>query len=208
MSEPDTTKKYSKIQLRRRNEIADRAISCFAEHGYAETSLRDIAAAAEMNLGRLHYYFDSKADLVVFAIRQYKMRFVEQLTEAIRAKAEKSESIGAVVEVLMESLADAGKAHRVWYDMRTQALFNPAMQPAIAEIQAELEDATKALFVKFCRDADDEVVHTAFLLLDAIFFDALRHSFNGARPNPDLYRARFETTLDTLLAPANIGHSS
>lgn len=161
-----------------------------------------------MNLGRLHYYFDSKADLVVFAIRQYKMDFVERLTEAIRVKAEKSESIGAVVNVLMESLADAGKAHRVWYDMRTQALFNPSMQPAISEIQAELENATKALLEKFRPDADDEAVHTAFLLLDAIFFDALRHSFNGVRPDPALYRARFETTLDTLLAPSNIGQLS
>ena len=64
---------------KRRIELSDHAIHCFAEQGYAETSLRDIAAAAGINLGRLHYYFGSKTDLVTFAIRRYKSSYITNL---------------------------------------------------------------------------------------------------------------------------------
>jgi AcrR family transcriptional regulator len=45
--------------------ILDAAEHLFAEHGYAATSLRQLTAAARVNLAAVHYHFGSKEELVV-----------------------------------------------------------------------------------------------------------------------------------------------
>ena len=51
--------------------LLDAAEALFAEHGFADTSLRAITARAEANLAAVHYHFGSKDELVraVFARR-------------------------------------------------------------------------------------------------------------------------------------------
>ena len=51
--------------------LLDAAETLFAEHGFADTSLRAITAQAEANLAAVHYHFGSKDELVraVFARR-------------------------------------------------------------------------------------------------------------------------------------------
>jgi AcrR family transcriptional regulator len=49
---------------RTRQTILDRALSLFAEHGYAHTTLEDIAEAAEVSTGTLFAYFPSKEEIL------------------------------------------------------------------------------------------------------------------------------------------------
>ncbi len=48
-----------------RTRIVDAAATLFVDRGYAETSLRDIAAVVDMKAGSLYYHFASKDDLLV-----------------------------------------------------------------------------------------------------------------------------------------------
>lgn len=54
-----------------KERILDAAESRFADHGFSATSLRDITAAAEVNLAAVNYHFGSKLELLraVFARR-------------------------------------------------------------------------------------------------------------------------------------------
>lgn len=54
-----------------KEKILDVAEQLFADRGFASTSLRDITAAAEVNLAAVNYHFGSKIDLLraVFARR-------------------------------------------------------------------------------------------------------------------------------------------
>jgi AcrR family transcriptional regulator len=54
-----------------RQRLLDAAEALFAEHGFAETSLRTITARARANLAAVHYHFGSKDELLraVFARR-------------------------------------------------------------------------------------------------------------------------------------------
>lgn len=51
--------------IKTRQHILDTAITMFAEKGYEETTMRDIAAAAGVSLGLTYRYFDSKEALVL-----------------------------------------------------------------------------------------------------------------------------------------------
>ena len=46
-----------------RNRLLDAAMRLFAEHGFAKTSTRDIAEAAQVNISSISYYFGDKAGL-------------------------------------------------------------------------------------------------------------------------------------------------
>ncbi|MFO1422681.1 MAG: TetR/AcrR family transcriptional regulator [Candidatus Competibacteraceae bacterium] len=65
-----------------RQRLLDAAEALFAEHGFAETSLRAITTQARANLAAVHYHFGSKDELLraVFA-RRLRMLNEERLTQ-------------------------------------------------------------------------------------------------------------------------------
>jgi AcrR family transcriptional regulator len=63
---------YSEKQI----QIMDAAEQLFAEHGFAGTSVRDIAESAGVNLAMISYYFGSKERLMeaMFNYRGHYMK--------------------------------------------------------------------------------------------------------------------------------------
>src|ERR1041385_7980581 len=53
-----------------RQRIFDTAVRLFIEKGYEETTMRDIATAAECSLGLAYRYFASKEDFVIGLYRR------------------------------------------------------------------------------------------------------------------------------------------
>ena len=66
----------------RREQILDAAIHLFAEKGIAGTSTKDIADAVHLTKSMVHYYFSSKAALVIDAQERAYRRYQER----VRAK--------------------------------------------------------------------------------------------------------------------------
>ena len=64
-----------------RRRILDEAAALFLARGYAETSLRGIAAAADMKAGSVYYHFSSKDDLLEAILR----RGIEVMVRAFEA---------------------------------------------------------------------------------------------------------------------------
>ena len=65
----------------RRAEIAHGLYRCIANHGYANTSVRDIAREANVGLGLITYYFESKDEILYtladHVFEQYQESFVQ-----------------------------------------------------------------------------------------------------------------------------------
>jgi AcrR family transcriptional regulator len=66
---------------RTREHIVDTALGLFADKGYPETTLRDIAAAAGVSLGLTYRYFSRKEELVL----ELYIRIAGALDEEVRA---------------------------------------------------------------------------------------------------------------------------
>jgi AcrR family transcriptional regulator len=60
---PPTTKTLRSDGVEARNRLLDAALALFAEKGYAKTSTREIALAAQINIASISYYFGDKAGL-------------------------------------------------------------------------------------------------------------------------------------------------
>ncbi|WP_158964470.1 TetR/AcrR family transcriptional regulator [Chachezhania sediminis] len=170
-------KAKSAKRSRRKEELADAALVTLRQLGYARTSLRDIAEQSDVSVGTLHYYFEDKADLIAFCVRRYKTGFVEDLDAILR----RDETPQVLAEQLSKRLGLAiqreAEAHRLWYDIRTQSMFDPAFAEAVAEIEAALIAVTERLVTRLGRPADEGLA--TYLLLDSAFRYYLQRCLAG-----------------------------
>jgi TetR/AcrR family transcriptional regulator len=65
-----------------RHRIVVAALGCFAEKGYAGTSLREIAEAARTTKPMIYYYFRSKEGLYLSMLGDLLQQFAEQIDRA------------------------------------------------------------------------------------------------------------------------------
>jgi AcrR family transcriptional regulator len=68
-----------------RERLLDAAAKCFAEGGYAGTSVRGITAAAGCNVGAINYHFGGKQQLYVALFEERFAELTERRVGALRA---------------------------------------------------------------------------------------------------------------------------
>lgn len=166
------SQKVSKRDAKRR-EIAESAVDALKVYGYARTTLRDIAAHSGMSLGSLHYYFEDKVDLMVYCVRQYKLQFVDVMRAAITEVEGQDQVLDAFCAGLAKTIVEHAELHRLWYDIRNQAMFDPVFSPVVAEIEGWLIDLMSPLKTE---GSDTESI---YLRLDGAFRYVLQRNLAG-----------------------------
>ncbi|GAA0429768.1 forespore capture DNA-binding protein RefZ [Lentibacillus halophilus] len=84
-----------------KQNVIDAASSLFFQHGFHGTSVRDIAAKANVNVSLISYYFNSKQGLLEYAVTQY----YETYLETIEASMQQNKSL-APLHQLKNIVAD------------------------------------------------------------------------------------------------------
>jgi AcrR family transcriptional regulator len=108
----------------REQRILDAARWFFNFHGYADTTMEDIARVAKLAVGTLYNYFSSKDDLLISLIRLGTER-VTALAERIVADppADPVESIAALADAFMENVA--AEDRRLWREVFAASIAAP-----------------------------------------------------------------------------------
>lgn len=132
----------------KKRELALHALSSLAELGYARTNLRDVAQRSGASLGVIHYYFANKTELIACSIALYKEGFAQEVKAVIAASATPQDLATGLADFLQQTVAQQAGMHRLWYDVRAQAQFEPAFQPCVQEVEHALEGIFDALFIK------------------------------------------------------------
>ena len=94
--------------------IIQAAIELFSENGFEGTSIRDLAAKADVNVAMVNYYFGSKEKLFEAMVEQ-KASFIREKLEEIVNDPNKSEieKVDMVIENYVNRLVSQHKYHRV-----------------------------------------------------------------------------------------------
>jgi AcrR family transcriptional regulator len=156
-----------------RDELIRGALATLSDLGYAQTSLRDIAEQTGRSVGLVHYYFEDKADLIIACVRLYKTEFVEVMRGWLTPDEPPALLQRRFVEGLVGTIREDAPVHRLWYDIRSQALFDPQFSEPVEAIEASLIDAVAAALQR-CGDSTKDVT-LAYLALDG----AIRHALFG-----------------------------
>jgi len=152
----------------KKRQIAGSAISALKELGYANTSLRDIASNSDLSLGMLHYYFEDRAELIIYCVEIYKEEFVRKFTQALDTADNRDQVIEAFADALVTSIIDDDMTHRLWYDIRNQSMFDASFRPVVAEIEKALVGIVQLAFEKAQLSAPEQI-ELHYALLDGAF---------------------------------------
>lgn len=182
----------------KKRKIAESAIEALKELGYANTSLRDIAANSDMSLGMLHYYFDDRSDLIIYCVQIYKQEFVRKIFEALERANDRAQVIDAFSEALVVSIVDDEMTHRLWYDIRTQAMFDDTFRPIVAEIEAMLIDIVRTALRKAGQESPADV-ELQYALLDGVFRFLMQGQISGAPLTRDELKLILKNLLERFL---------
>lgn len=168
----------------KKRALAESAIEALKRYGYANTTLRDIAAESDLSLGMLHYYFENKELLLIYCVRLYKEAFAADIGARIAGADNRDSLIRAFSEGLATSIVEDAETHRLWYDIRNQALFDPVFQPVVAEIEASLMGLIELMAGEGKKGPPVSVLYGA---VDGVFRHLLECQLAGrARTTPEL----------------------
>jgi len=189
----------------RRAQLAEAALVTLSELGYARTSLREIAQNSDFSHGVLHYYFTDKVDLITHCVRHYKAQCVTRYDQIV-ATAQTADQLKAeFAERLATTMRDDAAMHRLWYDLRTQSMFEPSFRTDVAEIDRSLERMIwriVAQFADLAGAAPAVAPEVAYAMFDGLFQQALlKHLAGGESAGADLTRQVMDLMDRLLLAP-------
>jgi TetR/AcrR family transcriptional regulator, regulator of mycofactocin system len=136
-----------------RSAIWDAAIDLFAEAGFEETTIEDIAGAAGVSTRTFFRYFASKNDLM----GQGMIRYRALLSEAIH-NAPKTSSPLEVVRHTVRQVASVAAAQPRVRDIVKIATRSVAAREAQLSRRAEVEDAVSEAFATRCRTGSGDEI--------------------------------------------------
>ena len=181
----------------KKDQIARSATQALQELGYANTSLRDIAARADLALGTLHYYFENRSHLILHCVSIYKTAFISGLEEALRGASGRASVINALANALATSIVEDAETHRLWYDIRSQALFDPAFRPIVHELEVALIAVVESAATR-TGSAQPDTGAFGYALIDGIFRYQMQNQVTGTPRDHESLASEMRAVLETL----------
>lgn len=186
----------------RRKALADSALRTLGELGYARASLREIAHNSEFSHGVVHYYFEDKLELLVFAVREYNKTCVRRYDDVVADSSTPRELLDAFAARLRETISQEAEMHRLWYDLRSQSMFEARIRDAVMQIDRTLEDMIWRVVTRYAELADGEPAidpYSAYGMLDGLFQQALLGHLCGRRGALDALAGQVHGLMPMLL---------
>ncbi|MBZ6139625.1 MULTISPECIES: TetR family transcriptional regulator [Streptomyces] len=124
---------------RTRDLLLRSALELFTEHGYEETTVDDIAEAADVSQRTFFRYFASKEDAAFYVARLAEARFVE----AVHARPPEEAPLDALRMALVESWNTIGEAIGRLIPVELHMRFYRVVESTPALLAAHLRRATE-----------------------------------------------------------------
>ena len=122
---PRTAEQNEQIRQATRTAIVEAAMTCFAQNGYAHTSIRQIATQAGVSTGLMYHYFESKEALLEAVFENCMGILSGVLVDAYR-QAEPGERIVSLLRAMFAMLEEDREFWALFQLLRSQ--------PAIAVV--------------------------------------------------------------------------
>jgi len=124
----------------RRSQIVHAAATVLGRQGYGATSLKDVAREAGVAPGLLHYYFESKEELLLEVVVVVERQMIADWKEAIAGIEDPLERMVAGLDQAEARCAEQPESFRLMLDLYTAGLSSPALRVRCAELCSHLVD--------------------------------------------------------------------
>jgi AcrR family transcriptional regulator len=164
---PPTTLLERKQELVR-SAIWDAATDLFAEQGYDETTVEDIAQKAGVSRRSFFRYFSSKSELMAYGVVGYGT-FLTEVIEACPPEFSPSEVFRQTVFQVAEKCAAQPRSRKIMQIAAKYPAAREALQSRTPELQERVE---KAFALRSQRDLAPGMVAGLILSVLAVIFQA------------------------------------
>jgi len=130
----------AKEERNRRGQIVEAASVVLGRQGYTDTSLKQIAAQAGVAPGLLHYYFDSKEDLLVEVVSGLERQMTAEWQQAVSEFEDPLERIVAAIDQVAQRCAEQPEFFRLLFDLYMLGMSNEAIAERCRELWSRFID--------------------------------------------------------------------
>jgi len=139
------------VEAERKEQILAAACEVVSEIGFKSLRIADVAKRAGTSTGTVHYYFDTKRDLMHAAFEWNFAQSMARRREILESDAPPRRRLRDFVEsYLPEGAATVGAWH-VWAELWVEALHDPDLQELNERVYGEWRRAVAAII----RDGQD-----------------------------------------------------
>ena len=109
-------------RLATKEKLIDAAIESIYQHGYSDTTVSKISDLADVSVGTVHHHFDSKEQLIEYAMRRLLTAMNRRVVEGCAdAKASPRSRLWAVIQSVLGEEQSVDKVTDVWLQFWVQA---------------------------------------------------------------------------------------
>ena len=118
----------------RRDEIVDAAIAVFSQRGFVDTSISDVAAAADVAVTAVYYHFAGKEQILLEGLRA----FSDELVSVAQQRVDDALPVGELMVELLDHIRRRRTAASVFFI--NSAGLNLALEAHRKTVRAELAE--------------------------------------------------------------------
>src|SRR4051812_37635805 len=96
--------------------LLEEATALFAEHGYAGTSLEQVAAASQVTRGAVYHHFAGKQALFEAVLEAQEKRAMEEVASAAASAADPWEAALLGLDAFLDKCCDPTYGRLVWQE--------------------------------------------------------------------------------------------
>ena len=126
------------------DRILDAAQEVLAVHGFAGLTIAKVAREAHVSRGLLHYYFDSKEDMLAKLLR----RSTEESWEIVSGLMRESSSVDELADKLVEAMREYARTHVSSLSLLAEGLAVARNYPRIRDEMSTLHREGQDAFSK------------------------------------------------------------
>ncbi len=139
------------VEAERREQILSAACDVVSEIGFRSLRVADVAARAGTSTGTVHYYFDTKTELMRAAFEWNFARSLERRRHLLQEHEDPCRRLRAVVESYAPGDPETVRAWRVWAELWVEALHDGDLQ----ELNEQVYGEWRRLVAGIIRDGQD-----------------------------------------------------
>ena len=170
------------VEVERRKQILDAACTVIAKNGLQDLRLLEVAAVAGVSSGTIHYYFDTKKELINAAF-EYNFRHSLERRKWLRDETrEPLELLGEIVESYLPTRGVSLRAWRVWANLWAEGIRDPALRKINEELYDQWRELVRntiaaAQRAGTAREGDPELLANMPIgMLDGLAMQVLLHA--------------------------------
>ena len=119
------------VAPQRRRQIVEALFKCLAEKGHQNITVKDIAKRADLHYGVIHYYFQSKDEIVSALADSLVSKYEGLMLERVQAIDSASGKLQAALDFLVDEFIFNKRLNRVFYNLVQMAFEQKTVRKAL-----------------------------------------------------------------------------